>query len=157
MTYFLDSNFLIDAKNLHFPINRNPDFWCWLVQLGQSGLLRIPEAVHDEVNRGNDDLVEWVNIHQEIFFCKTAECVFTLPQALSGYGEPTDTDLEFLKADPYVIAHALAMRGTVVTGEKPKDTVVIKNKKIPTICEGLHVPCLTLPSFMWELRSTMPS
>ena len=71
MTYFLDSNFLIDAKNLHFPINRNPDFWCWLVQLGQSGLLRIPEAVHDEVNRGNDDLVEWVNIHQEIFFCKT--------------------------------------------------------------------------------------
>ena len=70
MTYDLDSNFLIDAKNLHFPINRNPDFWCWLVRLGQRGLLRIPEAVHDEVNRGNDDLVEWVNIHQEIFFCK---------------------------------------------------------------------------------------
>lgn len=157
MTYFLDANFLIDAKNLHFPIDGKPEFWNWLVQLGKDGLLKIPEAVHDEVVRGNDDLVEWINKHQKTFFCKKAECIFFLPHALAGYGNPTDADLEFLNADPYVIAHAIATGGTVVTGEKPKETAVIKNKKIPTICEGLHVPCLTLPGFMWELRSTMPT
>ena len=157
MTYFLDSNFLIDAKNWYFPLDVKPEFWSWLLRLGKEGILRIPEAVHNEVARGNDDLVDWVNAYQEIFFCKTEECIFSLPNALAGYGNPTEADLEFLKADPYVIAHAIASDGVVVTGEKPKDTAVIKNKKIPTICEGLRVPCLTLPGFMWELRSTMPS
>jgi hypothetical protein len=70
MTYFLDSNFLIDAKNLHFPMDRKPEFWSWLVQLGNDGILGIPEAVHKEVTRGNDDLVEWVNRHQMIFYAK---------------------------------------------------------------------------------------
>jgi len=157
MTYFLDSNFLIDAKNLHFSIDGKPEFWGWLLRLGKEGILRIPEEVYKEVTRGNDDLVDWVNTHHETFFCKTEECVFSLPNALAGYGNPSETDLEFLKADPFVIAHAIASGGTVVTGEKPKYTAVIKNKKIPTICESLRVPCLTLPGFMWELRSTMPS
>lgn len=157
MKYFLDSNFLIDAKNLYFPFDGKPEFWAWLLQLGKKGVLRIPQVVHDEITRGNDDLVDWVKVHQSIFFCKTEECVYSLPNALAGYGSPTETDLEFLKADPYVIAHAIASGGTVVTGEKSKDTAVVKNKKIPTICEGLRVPCLTLPGFMWELRSTMPS
>ncbi len=156
MIYFLDSNFLIDAKNLHFPLDGKPDFWNWLLVLGKDGILRIPEAVYEEVTRGNDDLVEWVKTHKDIFHCNTAECVFSLPQALAGYGSPTEADLEFLRADPFVVAHAMASGGSVVTGEKPKDTSIIKNKKIPTVCEGLRVPCFTLPSFMWEVRHTMP-
>lgn len=156
MTYFLDSNFLIDAKNLHFPIDGKPEFWNWLIHLGKNGILRIPETVHAEVTRGNDDLVEWVNTHQKIFFCNTLECMCSLPSALEGYGRPSETELDFLNADSYVIAHAMASGGTVVTGEKPKHTAIIKNKKIPTVCDTLRVPCLTLPGFMWELRSTMP-
>jgi hypothetical protein len=152
----LDSNFLIDAKNLHFPLDRKPEFWNWLLLLGKNGVLKIPEAVHQEMARGNDELASWVDTHQNIFHCRTEECIFFLPQALAGYGDPTEADLEFLKADPYVVAHAMAVGGSVVTGEKPKDTAVIKNKKIPTVCEGLRVPCLTLPVFMWELRRTMP-
>lgn len=117
--------------------------------------MRIPEKVYKEVTIGNDDLVSWIKTYEETFFCKE-ECIFSLPDALVGYGNPTEADLEFLKADPYIIAHALAFGGTVVTGEKPKDTSVVKNKSISTICSCLRVPCLTLPGFMWELRSTMP-
>jgi hypothetical protein len=58
MTYFLDSNFLIDAKNLHFSIDGKPEFWGWLLRLGKEGILRIPEEVYKEVTRGNDDLVD---------------------------------------------------------------------------------------------------
>ena len=156
MIYFLDTNFLISAKNWHFPFSAKPDFWLWLLALGKSGTVKIPETVHSEVNHGQDELVDWINANKDIFQCKTQECLYSLPQVLTGYGKPSETDLEFLKADPYVIAHAMVARGTVVTDEKTKDTPVIKNKKIPTVCDGLNIPCITMPNFMWDLRHTMP-
>jgi len=156
MIYFLDSNFLIDAKNWHFPLDKRLDFWKWLLSLGQKDILKIPESVYEEINRGNDELVNWINENKNTFLCKKVECIQSLSSALAGYGEVTEIDLEQLKADPYVIAHALAVNGSVVTEERPKETLVIKNKKIPTVCDGLHIPCLTLPTFMWELRGTLP-
>jgi hypothetical protein len=44
-------------------------------------------------------------------------------------------------ADYYLVAHALAKGYTVVTHEKPADSV--KKIKIPNVCIGLGVKCMT--------------
>jgi len=155
--YFLDTCILVHAKNLHFPLSEKSGFWGWLLKLGMDGTVRIPEYVFKEVNRGKDDLVDWMNIHKDIFLCKTVECIHFMPQTLVAYGNPTlnEAELEILEADPYLIAHALAVGGTVVSDEIPNRATAPKNKKVPVVCKALSVPCLTLPAFMWELRQTM--
>lgn len=157
MIYFLDTCILVHAKNLHFPLDGNLGFWAWLLKLGQEGTVKIPEYVSKEVNRGNDDLVDWMNTHKDIFLSKTVECIYVMPQTLAAYGEPplNEAELEILEADPYLIAHALAAGGTVVTDEIPNRAIAPKNKRVPVVCKTLGVPCLTLPAFMWELRQTM--
>lgn len=56
------------------------------------------------------------------------------------------------KADPWVIAHAMAQDAIVVTKEKkitnPLSTVV----KIPNVCENLNVPCIDDFQFIRELQ-----
>ena len=53
-------------------------------------------------------------------------------------------------ADPFVIAKAAVIGGTVVTMESEKPN----SAKIPNICKHFEVPCVTLEAFMenegWE-------
>ncbi len=153
--YVIDSNVLIDAKNWHFPMDSATDFWDWLLTLGKDYLL-IPEEVQKEIGTGKDDLSVWLHTNKVIFACQTRDCLAVLPNVMAAYGTPTETDLEKLNADPYVIAHAMVLNAFVVTGEQPKATTVVKNKKIPNICASLGIKCLTLPALMWEMRHTMP-
>ena len=74
----------------------------------------------------------------------------------NGYDTTDEITLEELKADPWVIAHARAVAGTVVTSEKPGNQTSPRKKKIPTVCETLHIPCCTITSFLWRMRSDMP-
>jgi hypothetical protein len=78
--------------------------------------------------------------------------------ALAAYGAPPldEAEIEALEADPYLVAHALAAGGAVVTNEIPSNATLPKNKRIPAVCRALGLPCLTLPAFMWEMRRTMP-
>ncbi|MGF1543515.1 MAG: PIN domain-containing protein [Parvularculaceae bacterium] len=49
-------------------------------------------------------------------------------------------------ADPFVIARAAILKGTVVTNEKPKKN----GAKVPTICAHFKIPCIPLGDFMDE-------
>ena len=156
MIYFLDTNVLIDADQLHFSIRERQDYWNWLLSLGKKGQLKIPESVYDEVK--DKDLVGWLEEHKTVFLCRTEECLIALPKVAQGYGDPllSEEELEMLGADPFIIAHAIVAGGTVVTHEKPTNATIPKNKKIPSVCQALNVPCLTLLTFMWEMRRTLP-
>lgn len=43
MTYFLDSSFLIDAKNLHFPIDGNQNFGIGFYNWEEMALCEYPK------------------------------------------------------------------------------------------------------------------
>ena len=79
-----------------------------------------------------------------------------LPTVLTAYGPCDEVTLEKLRADPYAIAHAMYLKGCVVTSEKPNGATAPHNKKIPSVCEVLSIPCYTFSRFMWEERKTMP-
>jgi len=73
------------------------------------------------------------------------------------YGITLESDLDLLKADPYVIAHAHSKSGIVVTGEKPASAMKLGNRKIPSICQSLEIGCMKITRFIWELRNNPPS
>jgi hypothetical protein len=160
MIYFLDTCALLHAKKFHFPLKEKPEFWKWMLIHAKDGSLKIPEDVYKELHEKNDDFTKWVDVHKDLFLCKAIECVHSLPKVLDAYRDVginiNEAELEVLKADPYVMAHAHAVAGTVVTDEFPTGPRELRDKKIPVLCKKLRIPCLTLPAFMWELRQTMP-
>lgn len=58
MTYLLDTNIFITAKN-ELPIDVYPSFWQALSQLAANGSFKSIKKVEDEIRKGKDELVDW--------------------------------------------------------------------------------------------------
>ncbi|WP_165175271.1 DUF4411 family protein [Desulfovibrio sp. ZJ369] len=157
MIYILDSSFFIDASRLHLPLDKNPAFWSWLITLAGAATVSIPEMVHKELITGNDNLAAWIKANQKVLVNQTAAFTQISRVMAKGYGAIDEILLEGLKADPWVIAHALAVGGTVVTSERPGNQTAPRKKKIPSVCAELHVPCCTITAFLWQMRSSLPA
>jgi hypothetical protein len=105
--------------------------------------------VFREIEDQEDELLKWAKEHKAIF---------TTPEAEEGafvariYGvahfQANIEQQKLLKggknADPFVIAKAAAVGGSVVTLERHKRNAA----KIPNICQHFNVPCLSLEGFM---------
>ena len=154
--YLFDADSLILANRHDFPIDNNPGtFWEFLEDMGNQGQIRIPETVFDEIVRRDDALSRWLSSRRIIFLIPTIDALPHLRYVLNAYGPVTDIDLEELneKADPYLVAHALASGATVVTNEASHpNTTSPRNKHIPDICTSLGVTCIRYPRFLWEMR-----
>ena len=146
MAYLLDADVLIRAKNLHYGFDFCPAFWDWLVEANHEGRVFSIEKVGDELTAGEDELADWTNERSNEFFLQPN------PQVLVALGtvgdwvtkqgyEPTAIDTFLQVADFYLIAHALAGGHAVVTHEIPSPSR--KRIKIPNVCIGLGVKCLT--------------
>lgn len=114
----------------------------------------ICDKVFDELKQATDGLYLFLSKLTGIRRESTSSALPHLPQILAAYGEMNEIDLEELdkKADPYSIAHAVALRATVVTNEvsRPGRSKPLK-KQIPDICSILHVPCIRYPRFLWDM------
>lgn len=153
MPYVIDSDILIRANRHDFPLSTGHHFWAWFAALGERGIVIVPEMVFNEVLKGNDALADWIKANKEAFFCPTIESLGSIGKVLAAYEVVTDVALESMNADPFVIAHALACGGTVITNELANNATAARNKKIPNICAKLEVPCFTMSQFLWELRT----
>ena len=146
MAYLLDTNIFIQAKNLHYGFDFCPAFWEWLVAANAEGRVFSIDKVGDELNAGDDELAEWTAVLDHEFFLRTR------PDIVSSLGtvgdwivgrdyEPTAVNTFLQIADFYLVAHALAGRHEIVTHEIPSDSK--KRIKIPSVCIGLGIRCLT--------------
>ena len=59
MAYLIDSNIFIRSKN-EMPMNLWPTFWQRMTDMVNSGELFISTKVKEEIERGNDELTEWL-------------------------------------------------------------------------------------------------
>ena len=117
----------------------------------------IPDKVFKEIKEGNDGLDELILTLGNIIHQPTKGCLPYLPKVLQAYGKLTQTDLEIISrtADPYVIAHAIELKATVVTNETRKPGITAPRKKhIPDICDSLNVEYMRYPHFIWEMRGS---
>ncbi len=47
--YLLDACVLIDANRDYYPIERVPEFWEWLLEMGKLDRIKIPQEFYEEV------------------------------------------------------------------------------------------------------------
>ena len=154
MAYLIDTDIFIAAKNLHYGMDFCPGFWDWLVAANQAGKLLSIEAVLDDLSDAGDELSDWAKAREEGFFVSATER--DLPalgqvtqwindhQVYTGAGKQT-----FLNcSDYFVVSQALAGGHTVITHEKPENS--IKRIKIPNVCVAMNIKYMTC----WQMLRT---
>jgi hypothetical protein len=146
MSYLLDSDVFIQAKNLHYGLDFCPAFWDWLIAANTGGLVISTEKVGDEIDAGADELSTWAAARGPGFFVKPDAVILPALAQVSAWATSQNYEAAavstFLQvADFYLVAHALAHRHTVVTHEVAAAST--KKIKIPNACIGLGVKCMT--------------
>lgn len=148
MSYLLDANSYIQAKNTHYRMRFCPGFWEWLDGGYAEGRISSIRMVYNELADYGDELSAWVKERPEhfspvddevtqTFFAIIAEHIMALPLA-----KQTEK-IRFLEgADPWLIAKACGTGQTVVTHEvlAPENSSKIK---IPNICRHFQVPYIS--------------
>jgi hypothetical protein len=154
MAYLIDSDIFIAAKNLHYGMDFCPAFWEWLIVANESGKLLSIEAVRDDLTDGDDDLAKWAKVRDDRFFVSPVErdiaALGQVTRWINDHQAYTSTAKQtFLNcSDYFVVAQALASSHTVITHEKPENSV--KRIKIPNVCVALNVKYMTC----WQMLRT---
>jgi hypothetical protein len=146
MSYLLDSDVFIQAKNLHYGLDFCPAFWDWLIDANAKKLVFSTEKVGDEIEAGADELAAWAVTRGDGFFLKPDTALLPALAKVSSWAngqnyEPAAVSTFLQVADFYLVAHALAHGHVVVTHEVAAAST--KKIKIPNACIGVGVKCMS--------------
>lgn len=152
--YCLDANVLIQAWQKYYNPKFCPDYWKVLINLGKRGEIFIPELVYEEITKTEDDLSKWLK-SSNIPIAKISGPV-TISLRNIYESNPVHKNLvDNIKgrslADPWVIAHALHEKATVVTKEEKVTALSSTKIKIPNVCENMGIRCINDFQFIDEL------
>ena len=146
MVHLLDANTLIDANRDYYGLDTVPQFWDWLIHMGNQGEVKIPLEIYEELKRGSDALTEWVNredVKDALLYDQEADPALVGQVLDTGYGPNlSDIQIEKIGRDPFLIAYALVdpENITIVTTEVSKpSTTEPSNKRVPDVCNTLGV------------------
>lgn len=152
--YCLDANVLIQAWQKYYNPKFCPDYWNILNELGTKKLIFIPEMVYEEIMRTEDDLSKWLkksNIPINKISESVTVCLKNIYSVNPLHKNLVDNTKNRSLADPWVIAHALYEKATVVTKEE-KITAINSNKiRIPNVCDNMGVRWISDFEFIDEL------
>lgn len=146
MSYLLDANVFMSAKNLHYGLDFCPAFWDWLVHKGNTGSVFSIDKVADEIEAGQDELTDWARDFGQVLFRRTPSTLvpqFTQVSTWATGQQYTPAAINtFLQvADFYLLAHGLAGNHTIVTHERHANSP--GRIMIPNACLGLGVRFMT--------------
>jgi len=157
--YILDTSVFTQAYRTYYHFDIAPGFWEALLKHASTGVLLSIDRVRDEIDKGKDDLTEWINSKFHDRFESTSDT-----GVLAAYGEVirwataqsqyTDgakaTFANAENADAWVVAYARAKGYVVVTQEKPAQNSRT-NIKIPDVCRAFSVKCIDTFTMMRSL------
>lgn len=153
-TYCIDANVLIQAWQKYYSPKFCPDYWDILNELGNQKKIFIPELVYEEITRTEDDLSKWLKksyIPIRKIDEQVTKCLQSIYSKNHLHKNLVDNTKARSLADPWVIAHAMNEKATVVTKEE-KVTALNSNKiKIPNVCENMGVRWINDFEFINEL------
>ncbi len=146
MTYLLDANIFIQAKNLYYSFDFCPAFWDWLDQANASDKVFSIDKVRTELIAGDDSLAKWASERGDGFFLQlSSDIIPSLPVvsrwANSGGYEQAAVSTFLQVADYYLVAFAHSRDFVVVTHEVPSQST--KRIKIPDACIALNVKVMS--------------
>lgn len=144
----IDTNILIQAKNNHYAFDIAPSFWDALIKQGGLGNVCSTEHVRDELVHYGDNLSTWIKDNWPYFEdCSSAQVAQNYadlmrwgqtPGAIAHYHEQARHDFASGIADPWLIAYAKEIGGTVVTSEA-NNPQAKRTIPIPVVCDAFSV------------------
>ncbi|MBB5806651.1 hypothetical protein F4560_006419 [Saccharothrix ecbatanensis] len=145
MPYLIDSNVLIQAKNFHYGLDFCPAFWDWIIDANHRQVVYSIDAVKKELVEVQDELSGWVGRNPTLFLSPDANVLRSLAVTsrwVTSQNFVSAAVSTFLGvADYHLVSHAHAKQFVVVTHERYSESV--KKIKIPNVCRGLGVKCIT--------------
>ncbi len=146
MSYLLDANVFMSAKNLHYGLDFCPAFWEWLAHKGNTGAVQSIDKVAEEIEAGQDELSAWAREQGQTLFRRTPPALapqfIQVSTWITGQQYTPAAINTFLQAaDFYLLAHAMAGNHVVVTHEI--HAISPARIKIPNACLGLGVRFMT--------------
>jgi hypothetical protein len=153
MIYVFDNSSLSNILD-HYYQDRFPSFWEKFNEMVTQGdLISVREVRNELSGKFDDDKIEILMKHNEDFFADpTNEELSFITEIYSVKHFQQNLERKKLLsggyfADPFVIAKARAVEGTVVTEEHFKEN----GAKIPNICDYFKIPCIKLEGFLKEV------
>jgi hypothetical protein len=122
--FWIDSNIFIESANGPYTFSRVPSYWTFLDQKLAEGVICSSQMVYRELVGFGDELSRWVRNRKQKGLCREADQTVQSKMNIVADGifscgrYGIENINEFLSgADPWIISHALATGGTVVTNE----------------------------------------
>lgn len=147
MIYLFDANTFIQAKNEYYPLEHIPQFWEWMVEQGEAGLIKIPFEIFDEISVFEDDLSDWIkdkDVKSALLLDEAVDPIMLQAVMETGYesNDPafTETDVEKIGRDAFLVAYAAVdAERVVVTKEVSRPGKQRGNRKIPNVCDDMGI------------------
>ena len=143
---------LIDANRDYYPIERVPEFWDWLAEMGEIGLVKVPQEIYEEIvlpppnPRRPDLLVDWLKLNKDLMvLTEEVNVGFVADVVEKGYApDLTEEEVAKVGRDPFLISYALSDRRArcIVTTEHSRPSRTRANRHIPDVCHDFHVSCI---------------
>jgi hypothetical protein len=145
--YVIDSSVLITFKR-NQPRDIYRTLWKRLESLFRDGDAVVPREALDELDRGTDDLGDWVKKTDAVY--ETTADVLTVVADISrrhpGWVRGTQN-----AADPFIIATAKVLGAVAVSNETHRPATVEANLKIPQVASEFGVMTMSTNDFFREL------
>lgn len=158
MLYLLDANVFIDANRDYYPLNRVPEFWDWLIYLGERDIVKIPVEIYGEIEMGTDELSAWAKeryVRDALKFEEEVRIELVRQVIDEGYADNLDDiELNNLGKDPFLISYALVDPDSrcIVTTERSRPNRVRANRHMPDVCQDFGIIALHTFDLISELN-----
>ena len=157
MEYLFDTNIFVESKK-NLPMDVWHTFWTKMIALINSGNIHSIDKVKDEIDKGGDELTDWIhaNAPRGFFLKQDASVMAKMAETIAwaqnnpiGFSPSAISDYVNV-ADSYLVATAAAKDMVLVTYEKSNPQR--RNRvMIPDACNAIGVRSCDLNTALREL------
>jgi uncharacterized protein DUF4411 len=148
MLYSIDTSGLLDGWRRFYPRDVFPTLWDQVEEFVDDGKIVASEEVYRELAKQDDDLHAWVKRWKKMLILTDSAIQTHVAQLLNDHPRLVDTLRNRSQADPFVIAIALELGLTVVTGEL---NGTAQRPRIPYVCHEKQIKCINFLQMIREL------
>lgn len=147
--YCLDTGFFINSWRKHYAPAVFPKLWEEVDRLMKAGAVVSCRAVFEELEKKDDEILEWAKLRREYFRYPTESDLISLGQLMAKLPNIAAQGKTRNEADPFVVVQSQSLDAIVVTTEEPQDRCSpTKPPKIPYVCDQVGVAWATPCSFL---------